>query len=153
MSVQYDNISAGRMNWLDGARIAAAFCIIGIHASSDHIGGAFKNAENHDRVFPVLMRSVSEMASTEFFILISLFLLSMKLSKSDVSSRNSYASLKAGLKRSSSMSGYMDNSRSRSSHRNKGEATAVSRQIDKASRRRVITGTAKAFPPAFLRRL
>lgn len=83
MSAQLDNISAGRMNWLDGARLAAAFCIIGIHTSSDQFGGAFKNAEGHDRVFPVLMRSVSEMASTEFFILVSLFLLSMKLSKSD----------------------------------------------------------------------
>ena len=82
MSEQFDNVSAGRMNWLDGARLAAAFCIIGIHTSSDRLGGAFKSAEAHDRVFPVLMRSVSEMASTEFFILVSLFLLSMKLSKS-----------------------------------------------------------------------
>ncbi len=82
MSVQSDNISSGRMNWLDGARLAAAFCIIGIHTSSDQLGGAYKTAEAHDRVFPVLLRSVSEMASTEFFILVSLFLLSMKLSKS-----------------------------------------------------------------------
>jgi len=82
MSSQADNLSSGRMNWLDGARLAAAFCIIGIHTSSDSLGGAFKHAEGHDRVFPVLMRSVSEMASTEFFILVSLFLLSMKLSKS-----------------------------------------------------------------------
>ena len=82
MSSQFDNMHSGRMNWLDGARLAAAFCIIGIHTSSDTLGGAFKNAEGHDRVFPVLMRSVSEMASTEFFILVSLFLLSMKLSKS-----------------------------------------------------------------------
>lgn len=82
MSTQADNISSGRMNWLDGARLAAAFCIIGIHTSSDRLGGAFKNAEGHERVFPVLLRSVSEMASTEFFILVSLFLLSMKLSKS-----------------------------------------------------------------------
>lgn len=82
MSAPLDNTSSGRMNWLDGARLAAAFCIIGIHTSSDRLGGAFKDAESHDRVFPVLMRSVSEMASTEFFILVSLFLLSMKLSKS-----------------------------------------------------------------------
>lgn len=80
MSGGADNMASGRMNWLDGARLAAAFCIIGIHTSSDRLGGAFKNAEAHDRVFPVLMRSVSELASTEFFILVSLFLLSMKLS-------------------------------------------------------------------------
>lgn len=82
MNAQTNDTSTGRMNWLDGARLAAAFCIIGIHTSSDRIGGAFKYAEDHERVFPVLMRSVSEMASTEFFILVSLFLLSMKLSKS-----------------------------------------------------------------------
>jgi len=82
MSMLPDNTVSGRMNWLDGARLAAAFCIIGIHTSSDRVGGAFKQAESHDRVFPVLLRSVSELASTEFFILVSLFLLSMKLSKS-----------------------------------------------------------------------
>lgn len=75
--------SLARANWLDGARLAAAFCIIGIHTSSDRVGGAFKDAEAHDRVFPVLLRSVSEMASTEFFILVSLFLLSMKLARSE----------------------------------------------------------------------
>ncbi len=81
MSTVAANSASGRMNWLDGARLAAAFCIIGIHTSSDPSGGAFAQAAAHDRVFPVLMRSVSEMASTEFFILVSLFLLSMKLSK------------------------------------------------------------------------
>ena len=81
MSAVEMNNTAGRMNWLDGARLAAAFCIIGIHTSSDSFGGAFEHAAAHDRVFPVLMRSVSEIASTEFFILVSLFLLSMKLSK------------------------------------------------------------------------
>lgn len=74
--------SSARMHWLDGARLAAAFCIIGIHTSSDNVGGAFGDAAGHDRVFPILLRSVSEMASTEFFILVSLFLLSMNLAKS-----------------------------------------------------------------------
>jgi len=72
-----------RMNWLDGARLAAAFCIIGIHTSSDLFGGAHVAAEPHDRVFPLIMRSVSELASTEFFFLVSLFLLSLKLSKTE----------------------------------------------------------------------
>lgn len=82
MSSAEVNTNSARMNWLDGARLAAAFCIIGIHTSSDAFGGAFKQSAMHDRVFPILIRSVSEMASTEFFILVSLFLLSMKLSKS-----------------------------------------------------------------------
>jgi len=37
-------IAKSRMHWLDGARLAAAFCIIGIHSSSDHIGQAFAAA-------------------------------------------------------------------------------------------------------------
>jgi len=82
MSASDLHAAQGRMNWLDGARLAAAFCIIGIHTSSDSLGGAFKHEAAHDRVFPILLRSVSEIASTEFFILVSLFLLSMKLSKS-----------------------------------------------------------------------
>jgi len=69
------------MNWLDGARIAAAFCIIGIHSSSDAYGNAFKYVTEQERVFPALFRSLAEVASTEFFILVSLFLLSLKLSK------------------------------------------------------------------------
>lgn len=77
--------SASRMNWLDGARIAAAFCIIGIHTSSDVRGGAHGDEAAYDRVFPVLLRSVSELASTEFFFLVSLFLLSMKLTRSSSS--------------------------------------------------------------------
>lgn len=70
-----------RMNWLDGARIAAAFCIIGIHSSTDKTGGAFKAEHIPDRVFPITFRAMAEVASTEFFILVSLFLLSMSLSK------------------------------------------------------------------------
>jgi len=81
MSAAELSSASGRMSWLDGARLAAAFCIIGIHTSSDSFGGAFEHAVAHDRVFPILLRSVSEIASTEFFILVSLFLLSMKLSK------------------------------------------------------------------------
>jgi len=74
-------IAKVRMNWLDGARLAAAFCIIGIHSSSDKWGEAFKNEEVVDRIYPVLFRSLAEVASTEFFILVSLFLLSLKLAK------------------------------------------------------------------------
>lgn len=76
-----DGNSKSRMNWLDGARLAAAFFIIAIHTSSDSQGGAFKNEEIADRAFPVLFRSFAEIASTEFFILVSLFLLSMSLAK------------------------------------------------------------------------
>jgi len=71
-----------RMDWLDGARLAAAFCIVGIHISSDSTGGAFKTEDVPDRVFPVLFRAMAEIASSEFFFLISLFLLSFSLAKS-----------------------------------------------------------------------
>lgn len=74
-----------RMNWLDAARIAAAFGIIGIHSSSDRMGKAFFDYEMQDRIFPVLMRTVSELASSEFFIFLALFLLAFKLEKRPVS--------------------------------------------------------------------
>ena len=70
-----------RMHWLDGARLAAAFCIIGIHSSSDRVGQAFADALPGDRVFAVMLRTVSEMASTEYFILVSLFLLAVRMNR------------------------------------------------------------------------
>ena len=51
------------------------------------------------------------------------------------------------------MSGYMGSGRLGSSHKAVGEAAAGSRQRDRATKRRVITGTAKALPTASLRRL
>lgn len=72
------------MHWLDGARLAAAFCIIGIHASSDRSGQAFANAEPAERIFPVMLRAVSEIASTEYFIMVSLFLLAVRMSRKEL---------------------------------------------------------------------
>lgn len=73
-----------RMHWLDGARLAAAFCIIGIHSSSDQFGQAFSAALPGERVFPVMLRTVSEMASTEYFILVSLFLLAVRMDRKEL---------------------------------------------------------------------
>ncbi len=74
-------MSAVRMNWLDIARLSAAFSIIGIHTTTDSQGKAFFNYEVPERIFPVLMRTTAELASTEFFILLSLFLLAFKLER------------------------------------------------------------------------
>lgn len=74
-------MNANRMNWLDAARIAAAFGIVGIHTTTDSKGNAFLDYEVSERIFPSLMRVVSELANTEFFILISLFLLAFKLER------------------------------------------------------------------------
>lgn len=68
-----------RMNWLDAARLSAAFSIIGIHSTTDNKGKAFVEYETHERIFPVIMRTVSDLASTEFFILVTLFLLASQL--------------------------------------------------------------------------
>lgn len=73
--------SSIRMNWLDAARLSAAFSIISIHSTTDSNGKAFIDYDIHERIFPVLMRTVSELASTEFFILVSLFLLAFKLER------------------------------------------------------------------------
>lgn len=74
-------MSSTRMNWLDVARLSAAFSIIGIHTTTDPKGKAFVDFEVSERIFPVLMRTVTELASTEFFILLSLFLLAFKLER------------------------------------------------------------------------
>ncbi|GAA0399844.1 hypothetical protein GCM10009133_05840 [Cocleimonas flava] len=74
-------MSAIRMNWLDISRLAAAFSIIGIHTTTDPKGKAFIDYDISERVFPVLMRTTAELASTEFFILVSLFLLAFKLER------------------------------------------------------------------------
>lgn len=70
-----------RMNWLDVARLSAAFSIIGIHSTTDNLGKAFAENETHERIFPVIMRTVADLASTEFFILVTLFLLALQLEK------------------------------------------------------------------------
>ena len=74
-------MKSARMNWLDIARLSAAFSIIGIHTTTDPKGKAFADFEVSERIFPVLMRTVTELASTEFFILLSLFLLAFKLER------------------------------------------------------------------------
>ena len=74
-------MSSIRMNWLDISRLAAAFSIIGIHTTTDPKGKAFIDYDISERVFPVLMRTTAELASTEFFILVSLFLLAFKLER------------------------------------------------------------------------
>jgi len=74
-------MNSTRMNWLDIARLSAAFSIIGIHTTTDPQGKAFADFEMTERIFPVLMRTTSELASTEFFILLSLFLLAFKLDR------------------------------------------------------------------------
>ncbi|MGB0845371.1 MAG: acyltransferase family protein [Thiolinea sp.] len=70
-----------RMNWLDAARIAAAFCIIAIHSTTDVRGLPFPDAQAGERIFTVLFRTTAELASTEYFFLISLFLLAFKLER------------------------------------------------------------------------
>ncbi|CAA6801170.1 MAG: Acyltransferase [uncultured Thiotrichaceae bacterium] len=70
-----------RMNWLDAARIAAAFCIIAIHSTTDAYGWPFRNAQEGERLFTILFRTTAELVSTEYFILVSLFLLAFKLER------------------------------------------------------------------------
>ena len=55
-------MNSTRMNWLDIARLSAAFSIIGIHTTTDPQGKAFVDYEVSERIFPVLMRTTSELA-------------------------------------------------------------------------------------------
>lgn len=70
-----------RLSWLDTGRMMAAFFIIAHHSATDSGGKFFGSAEPSERFFPVFMRMTSELASTEFFFVISLFLLSLKLER------------------------------------------------------------------------
>jgi len=81
-------VKAIRMNWLDAARIAAAFCIIAIHSTTDSWGRPFPDVQSGERLFTVLFRTTAELVSTEYFILVSLFLLAFKLERKPLGYRD-----------------------------------------------------------------
>jgi surface polysaccharide O-acyltransferase-like enzyme len=76
-----ENITSGRMVWLDSLRLIAGCSIVGLHASSDPNGLPFPEFETAQRVVPVIFRAIVYVARTELFLMISLFLLCMSLDK------------------------------------------------------------------------
>ena len=76
-----NQITSGRMVWLDSLRLIAGVSIVGLHASSDINGQPFPDFATAQRVVPVLFRAVIYIARTELFLMISLFLLCLSLDR------------------------------------------------------------------------
>jgi surface polysaccharide O-acyltransferase-like enzyme len=72
-----------RMIWFDACRVLAAIGVVLIHSSTDSAGQPFPSASLSERIFPAVMRGLSEISSSEIFIVFSLFLLAMKLDRRD----------------------------------------------------------------------
>ena len=73
--------SAYRLIWLDNLRVLAGISMIGLHATSDSMGGAWADAAISERVGPTIIRTLLYVARTELFIIISAFLLVMSLDR------------------------------------------------------------------------
>jgi surface polysaccharide O-acyltransferase-like enzyme len=73
--------SAGRLGWLDAARVLAALLVIMIHCSADPAGNAFNNFPKEERIIPVMMRMVGEVSGAELFLVFSLFILAMRVDR------------------------------------------------------------------------
>jgi surface polysaccharide O-acyltransferase-like enzyme len=71
--------AAARLAWLDALRLLAGVCIIGVHSSTDPAGNPFSDYPAAERIFPVLFRSLVYIARSELFLIISVFVLLMKL--------------------------------------------------------------------------
>lgn len=73
--------AASRETWIDALRLFAGLSMVGLHATADASGQPFPDASAADRVAPMLLRAVLYTARTELFLMISVFLLLMALSK------------------------------------------------------------------------
>lgn len=72
---------AERLAWLDAARVIATCGVVALHTSVNRDGEPFPGATPAARLFPVVVRTVAEVASPEFFVLMSLFLLACGLDR------------------------------------------------------------------------
>lgn len=72
---------SSRDTWIDGLRLVAGISMMGLHASSDHMGQPFVDWEPVERIGPIALRTVLYMARTELFIMVSVFLLMAALDK------------------------------------------------------------------------
>ncbi|MEJ6399114.1 acyltransferase [Yoonia sp. 208BN28-4] len=73
--------SKPRLVWFDANRVFAAFGVVLIHSSTDFGGQAFPNADQAQRIVPVILRSLGEFSGSEMFFMFSLFLMAMRVDK------------------------------------------------------------------------
>lgn len=70
-----------RMVWFDANRVFAAIGVVLIHSTADFGGQPFANAEQAERIVPVILRSIGAFSGSEMFFLFSLFLMAMRVDK------------------------------------------------------------------------
>ncbi|MFY0617613.1 acyltransferase [Shimia sp.] len=72
---------AGRHTWIDALRLFAGISMVGLHVTADSNGQPFPEVSPQERLVPMLLRTVLYTARTELFLMISVLLLLMALSR------------------------------------------------------------------------
>lgn len=70
-----------RLIWLDCLRLMAGLSMLGLHCTADSAGQPWPDAEQGQRIAPMLLRAVLYTARTELFLIISVFLLLLALDR------------------------------------------------------------------------
>ncbi|WP_283426910.1 acyltransferase [Shimia sagamensis] len=76
-----DGPYAGRHTWIDALRLFAGVSMVGLHVTADAQGQPFPEADPAARLAPMVLRALLYTARTELFLMISIMLLLMALSR------------------------------------------------------------------------
>ncbi|MDV7212374.1 acyltransferase [Azotobacter beijerinckii] len=78
-------VVGSRLTWIDANRFYAACGVVMIHCATDAAGGPFSEYEMADRVAPAILRALATISSSELFLLLSLFLIALKIDRRPLS--------------------------------------------------------------------
>ncbi|WP_294222160.1 acyltransferase [uncultured Shimia sp.] len=76
-----DGPDTGRHTWIDALRLFAGVSMVGLHVTADAQGQPFPEADPAARLAPMVLRALLYTARTELFLMISIMLLLMTLSR------------------------------------------------------------------------
>lgn len=76
-----DGPDTGRQTWIDALRLFAGVSMVGLHVTADAQGQPFPDADPAARLAPMVLRALLYTARTELFLMISVMLLLMALSR------------------------------------------------------------------------
>ncbi|WP_299419024.1 acyltransferase [uncultured Shimia sp.] len=76
-----DGPETGRQTWIDALRLCAGVSMVGLHVTADAHGQPFPDADPAARLAPMVLRALLYTARTELFLMISILLLLMALTK------------------------------------------------------------------------
>ncbi|WP_412555371.1 acyltransferase family protein [Shimia sp. MIT1388] len=71
----------GRQTWIDALRLFAGVSMVGLHVTADAQGQPFPEADPAARLAPMVLRALLYTARTELFLMISILLLLMALTR------------------------------------------------------------------------